>query len=231
MKAESAEHESILEKLKSTVGFQYAGRGMFLKWCAHPSITPSQTQTLLCLWSLAFCMMMYAMAVFSTGSRTQQMTTICSDKTDAVPLVAIELWEPGQAVPRVFSPIKDKPEIWQVRVTDLTAAPLSTWNRTNARVKRKSLTCYHVQGKRWDYQYLLFDTGEGISSCVDHRGLRLAFTFRSNMQLAKAVYSTLDSAVHQLVAHFGETHAVMEPFAIATRRQLSALHPASPLLD
>ena len=52
-------------------------------------------------------------------------------------------------------------------------------------------------------------------------------SLRSNMQLAKAVYSTLDSAVHQLVAHFGETHAVMEPFAIATRRQLSALHPAS----
>ena len=48
-----------------------------------------------------------------------------------------------------------------------------------------------------------------------------------NLQLAKAVYSTLDSAVHQLVAHFGETHAVMEPFAIAARRQLSALHPAS----
>ena len=69
VKAESAEHESILEKLKSTVGFQYAGRGMFLKWCAHLSIMPSQTQTLLCLWSLAFCMMMYAMAVFSTGSQ------------------------------------------------------------------------------------------------------------------------------------------------------------------
>ena len=46
-------------------------------------------------------------------------------------------------------------------------------------------------------------------------------------QIAKAAYSTLDSAVHQLISHFGETHAVMEPFAIATRRQLSALHPVS----
>ncbi len=45
------------------------------------------------------------------------------------------------------------------------------------------------------------------------------------LQLAKAVYSTLDAASHQLVSHFGETHAVMEPFAIATRRQLSAMHP------
>ncbi|KAK9915325.1 hypothetical protein WJX75_007630 [Coccomyxa subellipsoidea] len=50
-------------------------------------------------------------------------------------------------------------------------------------------------------------------------------------QLAKAVYSTLDSASHQLVSHFGETHAVMEPFAIATRRQLSAMHPVYQLMQ
>ncbi|EIE19399.1 Lipoxigenase, partial [Coccomyxa subellipsoidea C-169] len=49
-------------------------------------------------------------------------------------------------------------------------------------------------------------------------------------QLAKAVYSTLDAASHQLVSHFGETHAVMEPFAIATRRQLSAMHPVYQLI-
>ena len=46
-------------------------------------------------------------------------------------------------------------------------------------------------------------------------------------QVAKAVYSSLDLAVHQLASHFGETHAVMEPFAIATRRQLSSMHPVS----
>ena len=44
-------------------------------------------------------------------------------------------------------------------------------------------------------------------------------------QLAKAVYSSLDFLVHELVSHFAQTHAVMEPFAIATRRQLSAMHP------
>ena len=49
------------------------------------------------------------------------------------------------------------------------------------------------------------------------------------LQLAKAVYSSLDAAVHQVVSHFGETHATMEPFAIATRRQLSALHPVKSL--
>ena len=55
-----------------------------------------------------------------------------------------------------------------------------------------------------------------------------AFADKLLLQLAKAIFSTLDAAVHQLVSHFGETHAVMEPFAIATRRQLSAMHPASP---
>lgn len=44
-------------------------------------------------------------------------------------------------------------------------------------------------------------------------------------QLAKAVYSSLDFLVHELVSHFARTHSVMEPFAIATRRQLSAMHP------
>ena len=47
------------------------------------------------------------------------------------------------------------------------------------------------------------------------------------LQLAKAVFSSLDSAVHQLISHWLKTHAVMEPFLIATRRQLSAMHPAS----
>ena len=44
-------------------------------------------------------------------------------------------------------------------------------------------------------------------------------------QLAKAVYSSLDFLVHELVSHFARTHAVEEPFLIATRRQLSAMHP------
>ena len=43
------------------------------------------------------------------------------------------------------------------------------------------------------------------------------------------MFSSLDFAVHELASHFGETHAVMEPFAIATRRQLSAMHPVGTL--
>lgn len=50
------------------------------------------------------------------------------------------------------------------------------------------------------------------------------------LQLAKAVYSSVDSVVHQVISHWLKTHATMEPFAIASRRQLSAMHPASHFL-
>ncbi|CAN1325703.1 Linoleate 9S-lipoxygenase 6 (Fragment) [Linum perenne] len=49
-------------------------------------------------------------------------------------------------------------------------------------------------------------------------------------QLAKAHVMANDSAYHQLVSHWLHTHAVIEPFIIASRRQLSALHPIHRLL-
>ncbi|TVU45543.1 hypothetical protein EJB05_05032, partial [Eragrostis curvula] len=39
-----------------------------------------------------------------------------------------------------------------------------------------------------------------------------------------------DSALHQLISHWLNTHAVIEPFVIATNRQLSAVHPVHKLL-
>jgi hypothetical protein len=44
---------------------------------------------------------------------------------------------------------------------------------------------------------------------------------------AKAVFKSCDMGWHQLVSHFLRTHACMEPFEIAMRRQISALHPVS----
>ncbi|PKI55323.1 hypothetical protein CRG98_024339 [Punica granatum] len=50
-------------------------------------------------------------------------------------------------------------------------------------------------------------------------------------QLAKAHVSANDCAYHHLISHWLHTHAVVEPFIIATRRQLSAMHPIHRLLD
>ncbi|KAM6594937.1 hypothetical protein CsatA_002640 [Cannabis sativa] len=49
-------------------------------------------------------------------------------------------------------------------------------------------------------------------------------------QLAKAYVTVNDYGHHQLVSHWLNTHAVAEPFVLATNRQLSVLHPIHKLL-
>jgi linoleate 9S-lipoxygenase len=49
-------------------------------------------------------------------------------------------------------------------------------------------------------------------------------------QLAKAYVSVNEYFWHQGVSHWLHTHAVMEPFVIATHRQLSVTHPVHKLL-
>ncbi|KAJ1401980.1 PLAT/LH2 domain [Sesbania bispinosa] len=49
-------------------------------------------------------------------------------------------------------------------------------------------------------------------------------------KLAKAHVCSNDAGIHQLVNHWLRTHACMEPYIIATHRQLSSMHPIYKLL-
>ncbi len=52
-----------------------------------------------------------------------------------------------------------------------------------------------------------------------------------NWQIAKTIVEMADGNFHEAVTHLGRTHLFVEPFVIATHRQLAANHPLSRLLS
>lgn len=93
--------------------------------------------------------------------------------------------------------------------------------------------------------FFLTDEGElkpvAIELCLpptaDHKAVRSVYTPGEEgteegalWRLARAHARVNDSGYHQLISHWLTTHAVMEPFIIATHRQLSKMHPLYKLL-
>ncbi|XP_010553735.1 PREDICTED: linoleate 9S-lipoxygenase 1-like [Tarenaya hassleriana] len=79
------------------------------------------------------------------------------------------------------------------------------------------LSLPHPDGDRFGALSEVYTPGDGVQDSL--------------WQLAKAYVGVNDSGNHQLISHWLNTHAVIEPFVIATNRQLSALHPVYKLLQ
>ncbi|CAN8258467.1 unnamed protein product [Cochlearia groenlandica] len=79
------------------------------------------------------------------------------------------------------------------------------------------LSLPHAQGETYGSVSKIFTPAEeGVEGSV--------------WQLAKAYAAVNDSGYHQLISHWLQTHAVIEPFIIASNRQLSVVHPIYKLL-
>ena len=114
----------------SVVGHQYAGVGIFFKWCASPETLSGVPVVWLYMYSsspsaaslLPALLLLHRHAAV-WGSKcmlNKALVASCSAETGAMPIVAIELTNPATKETRVFSPVKDRPEVWEVCLTQIT---------------------------------------------------------------------------------------------------------------
>ena len=66
---------------------------------------------------LASCFYTQHAAVWDSNAKNNALCASCSAETGAMPIVAIELTNPATKKTRVFSPVKDRPEVWEVSLT------------------------------------------------------------------------------------------------------------------
>ncbi|KAG6677867.1 hypothetical protein I3842_14G048900 [Carya illinoinensis] len=70
-----------------------------------------------------------------------------------------------------------------------------------------------------------------LSLTGSNDGNEINRVFVPSTHVAKAHVATNDSVYHHLISYWLQTHAIFEPFIIATRRQLSEMHPIHRLLN
>ncbi len=61
---------------------------------------------------------------WTKNAENEALSASCSIETGAMPIVAIELTDPATKQTRVFSPIKDRPEVWEVSRSKILPARL-----------------------------------------------------------------------------------------------------------
>jgi arachidonate 15-lipoxygenase len=70
----------------------------------------------------------------------------------------------------------------------------------------------------------------GVNSIFTPPNVNATDSEKWGWQVAKTIVQIADANHHELISHLGLTHLLIEPFAIATQRQLASAHPLGILL-
>ena len=87
--------------------------------CASGALSSASPMIPLCYLPSCFYkgVLMCVFRLWTQQAKSDALLASCSAETGAMPVVAIELTDPATKKTRVFSPVKDRPEIWEVSLT------------------------------------------------------------------------------------------------------------------